>query len=154
MKKLMLILCGSLPLFLTFSCTSRTQQPLCPRHIETPEYATIAKAAHVTGTVVMMLTIDSTGKVSDVKVENATERFVKLLAFGAVANVRLWTFAKPQSAPFAQRITYDFQLDDKLPLAGVDNNPDMTIVTYDLPGLVTIRANNHVVQTTAATHSR
>lgn len=144
MKKLMFS--GCLPFLFALSCMSQTQQPLCPKHIETPTYSTIAKTAHVSGTVVMTLTIDADGKVSDVKVTNHDERFAKLLGVGAVANVRLWTFSKPQSAPFKQSITYDFRLDDKLPLAGVNDNPDVTLVTYDLPDRVTIRANNHVLE--------
>lgn len=102
----------------------------------------------------MTLTIDADGKISDVKVANEDERFVKLLEIGALANIRLWTFAKPQSAPHKQNITYDFQLDDKLPLAGVKNYPDVTYVTYDLPNLVTIRANNHVLETSAKNRSQ
>lgn len=144
MKKLMFS--GCFPFLLALSCMSQTQQSLCPKHIETPTYSSIAKTAHVSGTVVLALTIDADGKVSDAKVMNGDEPFAKLLGLGAVANVRLWTFAKPQSAPFKQSITYDFRLDDKLPLAGVDDNPDVTFVTYDLPDRVTIRANNHVLE--------
>lgn len=145
MKKQMLSAC--LPFLLALSCTSQTQQPLCPKHIETPTYSQLARTAHVSGTVVLTLTIDADGKVSDVKVTNEDERSVKLLAIGAVTNVRLWTFTKPQFAPFEQNITYVFQLDDKLPLAGVNNYPSVTIVTYDLPERVMIRANNHVLET-------
>ena len=144
MKKLMFS--GCLPFLLALSCMSQTQQPLCPKHIETPTYSAIARTAHVSGTVVLTLTIDADGKVSNVEVTNEDERFVKLLERSAVANIRLWTFAKPQSAPFKQNITYVFQLDDKLPLAGVNDNPDVTFVTYDLPERVTIRANNHVLE--------
>lgn len=95
----------------------------------------------------MTLTINADGKISEVKVANEGEGFVKFLEVGAVTNIRLWTFAKPESAPYKQDITYDFQLDDKLPLAGVRNYPAVTYVTYDLPDLVTIRANNVVVET-------
>jgi TonB family protein len=151
MKKLMFS--GCLPFLLALSCMSQTQQPLCPKHIETPTYASIAKFAHISGTVVLTLTIDADGKVSDVKVTNEDERFAKLLGIVAVANIRLWTFAKPQSAPYKQNITYDFQLDDKLPLAGVNDYPDVTFVTYDLPDRVTIRANNHVLETSGGNPS-
>ena len=113
----------------------------------------IAILAHVSGTVVLAVTIDADGKVSDVKVTNEDERFVRFLEGSAVANIRLWTFAKSQSAPYKQNITYDFQLDDKLPLAGVNNYPDVTYVTYDLPDRVTIRANNHVLETSGGNRS-
>lgn len=151
MKKL--TFCGFLLFLLALSCMSQTQQSLCPKHIETPEYPAIARTAHISGVVVLTLTVDADGKVSDVKVTNEDERFVKLLERGAVENIRLWTFAKPQSAPFKQDITYDFQLDDKLPLAGVNDYPNVTLVSYDLPDRVTIRANSHVLETSGGTQS-
>jgi TonB family protein len=135
------------------SCMSQPQQPVCPKHIETPRYPPVAKMARISGKVMLTLIIDADGKVSDVKVTNEDQQFVKILAHWAVDNVRLWTFAKPQSAPFKQNITYDFQLDDKLPLAGVDDYPDVTFVTYDLPDYVTVRTNNHVVETSGGNQS-
>jgi TonB family protein len=140
MKKLMFA--GFLPFLSAFPCMGQTQQSLCPKHIETPTYPSIARSAHVSGLVVLTLTIDADGKVGDVKVTNEDQRFVKLLERSAVGNIRLWTFTKPQSAPSKQNVTYDFQLDDKLPLAGVNHYPDVTLVTYDLPDRVTIRTNN------------
>jgi TonB family protein len=145
MKKLMCS--GFLPVLLALSCMGQTQQSICPKHIETPTYSAIARTAHVSGIVALTLTIDADGNVSDVKVTNEDERFVKLLERSAVDNIRLWTFTKPQSAPFKQNVTYDFQLDDKLPLAGVNNYPLVTLVTYDLPDRVTIRANSQVIDT-------
>jgi Gram-negative bacterial TonB protein C-terminal len=142
MKKLMLS--GCLPFLLALSCMSQTQQPLCPKHIETPTNSSIARTAHVSGTVVMTLTIDADGKVSHVKVTNENEQFVKLLERTAITNIHLWTFAKPPSAPFKQSIAYDFRLDDKLPPASNDN-PIVTYVTYDLPNRVTIRTNGSVI---------
>ncbi len=145
---MMKLMCsGFLAFLLALSCMGQTQQSICPKHIETPTYPTIARTAHVSGVVLLTLTIDDEGKVSDVKVANEDDRFVKLLERGAITNIRLWTFAKPQSAPRKQNITYDFQLDDKLPLAGVNDHPDVTLVTYDLPDRVTVRANNHVLET-------
>ena len=151
MKKLMFS--GCLPFLLAFSCMSQNQQTLCPKHIETPSYGALAKIAHVSGRVVLAVTIDADGKVSDVKVTNEDEGFVKFLEAGAVANIRLWSFAKPQSATYRQNITYDFQLDDKLPLAGLNNYPDVSYVTFDLPDHVTIRANNHVLETSRGNRS-
>jgi TonB family protein len=144
---------GFLPFLLALSCTGQTQQSICPKHIETPTYPAIARTAHVSGVVVLTLTIDDDGKVSDVKVANEDDRSVKLLERGAIGNIRLWTFAKPQSAPLKQNITYDFQLDDKLPLAGVKHYPDVIFVTYDLPDRVTVRANNHVLETSGGPQS-
>jgi TonB family protein len=138
---------GFLPFLLALPCMGQTQQSLCPKHIETPTYSLIARTAHVSGIVVLTLTIDADGKVSDVKVTNEDERFVKLLERSAVDNIRLWTFTKPQSAPSKQNVTYDFKLDETLPLAGVNNYPLVTLVTYDLPDRVTIRANSRVIDT-------
>jgi TonB family protein len=139
MKKLMYS--GFFSLFLTLSCMGQVKESLCPKHIETPTYPPIARTAHISGMVALTLTIDADGKVSDVKVTNEEERFVKLLAKGAVNNIRLWTFTKPQSAPVKQTVTYDFQLDDKLPVAGAHNYPRVTFVSYDLPDRITIRTN-------------
>jgi TonB family protein len=150
-----LILSGCLVFLLALSsCMSQPQPPLCPKHIETPRYSPVAKMAGISGAVMLTLIIDADGKVSDVKVTNEDQQFVKLLAHWAVDNVRLWTFAKPQSAPYKQNITYDFQIDGKLPLAGVDDYPDVTFVTYDLPDRVTVRANNHVVETSGGNQRR
>jgi TonB family protein len=137
---------GFLILVVTLSCMGQTQQSLCPKHIETPAYPPIARTAHVSGIVALTLTIDADGKVSDVTVTNEDEPFVKLLEKSAVSNIRLWTFTKPQSAPAKQNVIYDFQFDDKLPLAGPNNYPDVTIVTYDLPDRVTVRTNYHEVE--------
>jgi TonB family protein len=144
MKKLMYS--GFLSLFLTLSCMGQVHESLCPKHIETPTYPPIARTAHISGVVALMLTIDADGRVSDVKITNEDERFVKLLARSAVDNIRHWTFTKPQSAPAKQNVTYDFQLDDKLPVAGADNYPQVTFVTYDLPDRITIRANEQAVE--------
>src|SRR5271170_8132371 len=76
MKKL--ICAGLLPFLLAFPCMSQTQESLCPKHIETPEYASIARTAHISGVVVMTLTIDAEGKVSDVKVRSESDTRVSL----------------------------------------------------------------------------
>jgi TonB family protein len=143
MKKLMCS--GFLILVVALSCMGQMQS-LCPKHIETPAYPPIARTAHVSGIVALTLTIDAGGKVSDVTVTNEDERFVKLLEKSAVSNIRLWTFTKPQSAPAKQNVIYEFQLDDKLPIAGAKNYPHVTIVTYDLPDRVTVRTNYQEVE--------
>jgi TonB family protein len=139
MKKL--LFAGLFLFLLAIPCLGQTQESLCPKHIETPIYPRIARFAHISAIVALTVTIDADGKVIDVQVTNENERFVKLLEVNAVANIRLWSFAKPQSAPATLNVTYDFQIDDKLPLEGAKNNPSVTLVTYDLPDHVTLRTN-------------
>src|SRR5271168_3127672 len=63
MKKLMWS--GFLVLVVALTCMGQMQQPLCPKHIETPAYPPIARTAHVSGIVALTLTIDADGRVSD-----------------------------------------------------------------------------------------
>jgi TonB family protein len=140
-----LIFAGFFLFLFALPCAAQTQETLCPKHIETPTYLPLARIAHISGIVALAVTIDADGKVSDVKVTNENDRGVKLLKIDAVHNIRLWTFRKPQSAPVTLMVTYDFQLDDKLPLEGVHNYPAVIVVTYDLPDRVTIRGNGVVV---------
>jgi TonB family protein len=124
-------------------CAAQNQPPLCPKHIEDPSYPAVARFAHTSAKVVLAVTIDGAGKVSDAKLADGSG----VLADLAMRNIRTWTFEKPPSTPYVERITYDFQLDDKLPLEGVDGYPFVTYVTYDLPDRVTIRGNNPVIET-------
>src|SRR5690348_16569612 len=141
-------------LLIVSPCTSETQEPLCPKHIETPTYPAIGRTAQMSGKVVMAVTIDADGKVDDVKVTSEKEKFVKILEIGAVANIRLWTFANPLGRPRTQTIIYDFTLDESLPGEGGPRNlPAITKVSFDLPDRVTIRANLPFVETSAA-HSQ
>jgi hypothetical protein len=96
----------------------------------------IALTANVTGEVTLTLTIDADGKVGDVKAttDSNVPRFSTLLENVAVTNIRLWTFAKPPSAPYKQTIEYDYEIDRSLPLDGP------TKVTFDLPERATIVA--------------
>jgi len=133
-------LCGLVSLFAAYTGFGQTaQESLCPKHIETPVYSAIARVAHVSGKVILALTIDANGNVSDAKVTNENDKGVKLLELNATANARLWTFAMPPRAPFTDTIVYDFELDDSLP--GDDGSHPITKVTYDLPGRVLISAN-------------
>jgi len=133
-------LCGLIWLFAPCTGFGQTaQESLCPKHIETPAYPLIARVAHVSGKVILAVTVDANGNVSDAKVTNEGDKGVKFLELNATANVRLWTFAIPPSAPFRDTIVYDFEIDDSLP--GDDGNHPITKVTYDLPGRVLISAN-------------
>jgi TonB family protein len=132
--------CGLIWFFAAYTGFGQTaQESLCPKHIETPAYPAIARVAHVSGKVILALTIDANGNVSEANVTNEDDKGVKFLELNAMANVRLWTFAIPPSAPFRDTIVYDFEIDDALP--GDDGNHPITKVTYDLPGRVLISAN-------------
>ncbi len=131
--------CGCLWLCLTCNSFAQSQEPLCPKHVEIPVYPPIARTAHVTGKVVLVLTLDADGKVSDVKVAKEDDKGVRLLKLAAIDNIRLWTFAKPPSAPYTQTIVYDFELVASLPAD--DGDRSIVKVTFDLPDRVTISAN-------------
>jgi TonB family protein len=135
--------CGYLWLCLTYGCFGQTQEALCPKHIEIPAYPPIARSANITGKVVLGLTIDAEGKVSDVKVMNGDDKWVAILKSAATNNVHLWTFAKPTVVPYMQTIVYDFELDPSLP--GDDGNHSIAKVSFDLPDRVTIAANLRLV---------
>jgi TonB family protein len=130
-------------LSLASSCVAQTTpERLCPKHVEPPTYPSIARTAHITGKVILELTLDADGKVKEVKVVNENDKWVGLLKLTAIDNVRLWTFAKPPRAAFTQTVVYDFELDDSLPGEGGPSSlPAITKVTFDLPDRVTISAN-------------
>ncbi len=131
--------CAFLWLCLADSCFGQQQDALCPRHIETPTYPPIGRTAHLIGKVVLTLSLDADGKVSDVKVANEDDKGAGPLRLAAIENIRLWTFAKPPVAPYTQTIVYDFELVASLP--GDDGDRSIVKVTFDLPDRVTISTN-------------
>jgi TonB family protein len=130
--------CAFLSLCGAAACFAQTPLALCPRHIETPTYPTLARVAHITGKVILAITIDSEGNVTDAKVTNDTKS-IGVLEPGSISNIRLWTFAKPPTFPYSQTIVYDYELDVSLP--GDDGNHPIVKVNFDLPDRVTIAAN-------------
>lgn len=129
---------GCLSLWAAAVCLGQTPKALCPKHIETPSYPPIARTAHVTGKVILTVTIDSNGNVNDVKVTNG-DKSIRMLQPSAIENIRLWTFARPSTTPYSQSIVYDYELDQSLP--GDDGAHPITKVNFDLPDRVTILAN-------------
>ncbi|MGB7669234.1 MAG: energy transducer TonB, partial [Candidatus Acidiferrales bacterium] len=103
-----LAICSFLLFCLAGTCAAQVQPALCPRHIETPFYPQIALMAHVTGKVIVAVTIAADGKISDAKVINH-DNFVKLLGANAVENIRHWTFVRPPTAPYTEAVTYDYE---------------------------------------------
>jgi TonB family protein len=129
---------GCLLLTTTPICFGQAQEALCPKHIETPVYPQIARTAHITGKVVLKLTIDSDGKVTDAETTN-DDKWVPLLKRSTMDNIRRWTFAKPPSAPYTDTIVYDYELDATL-------KDYETKVVYDLPDRVSIFAGVATIQ--------
>ena len=132
---------ASLVLWLMASCFGET---VCPRHIETPTYPTVARVARAQGKVTLNVTIDGEGKVSNVvatgdPLHQAQSVFQK----SAIDNIRHWTFEKPTSAPLMQVIVYEFKFDSSLPTSR-ENYP-ITQVNLDLPDRVTVLVNELVV---------
>lgn len=127
------------------SCFAQNRAALCPRHIEPPVYPQLAHTAHITGTVVLHVTISADGSVIGA-VPATTSKSNKILDESAIANVRLWTFAKPPTAPYVETITYVYRLDSALmPEGGPSNLPAVTRVSFDLPDHVEVRTNVQMV---------
>jgi hypothetical protein len=150
------IFCGCSPLLLALSCVGQTQQALCPKHIETPDYPAVARAAHVTGKFTMTATIDADGNVTNVEAttDDSVARAHPLLQKYAVANLEQWTFVKPPYAPYTQAVVYDYELSAGLPASGGRHNaPVVTKVAFDLPDRVTIRVNPPFIEPEASRES-
>jgi TonB family protein len=128
-------------LWLAASCVA---QSVCPKHIETPIYPPIARAARIEGTVTLKVTIDGDGKVYSAEVVvNPAQQVPDVLARSAFENMMRWTFEKPAASPLTQLIVYQYKFDPSLPAN--DNNP-ITEVHIDIPGRVTVLANDLVAQ--------
>jgi|GEM_PF-4643270 len=131
-----------LSFLVTGACSGQTPAALCPKHIETPSYPPIGRTAHITGKVILTLTIDSEGNVTDANVTNDSKSIAPLEP-GAIDNIRHWTFAKPPAAPYFQTIVYDYEFDKSFP--GDDGDHPIIKVTFDLPDRVTIAGNLRII---------
>ncbi|MGB6484050.1 MAG: TonB family protein [Candidatus Acidiferrales bacterium] len=126
--------------------TCFAQEPLCPRHIETPSYPAIARMANVTGKVALQVTIGADGEITHIGFAN-TDKRSRILEASASENLRHWTFAKPPSAPYSETITYDYEFDLSLPpYDGSPSRPVITKVSFDLPDRVIIVTNGMMVE--------
>jgi TonB family protein len=124
-------------LLLTGASASGGQDNLCVKHIESPVYDRVARAAHVAGIVELSVTIDAGGKV--VRAERVTG--TEMLSRGALENVRRWIFDKPAYAPYTLKVVFEFKF---------DGEPGETAVSasfFDLPGHVTVAVNPVPVET-------
>ena len=136
---------GCLLLWLAGVCLAQDREPLCPRHIETPTYPQFGRTAHLTGKVVLLVTVDENGNVTDAIAAN-NDKWVAVFKVSAIDNIRHWTFAKPPTAPYTETIVFDYEFDESLP--GDDGSNRIIKVTFDLPDRVTILTNLPVIDHT------
>ena len=118
-----------LPILL--SCTTLSfadSRSVCPKHIEIPVYSPIARAAHVSGEVVVRVTMDANGRVTRAEALSGPD----VLRPTSLDNIRRWTFAAPPHADFTQTLTYVYKFDEEMA------SESATIVTFDLPDRVTL----------------
>lgn len=83
--------------------------PLWPSHIESAEYPFLAAGASVEGTVVVRCEIDTSGFVTEAKVQGAPPHD---LVAPSEANARQWRFIVPEkgNGPFAVYLEYEYRL--------------------------------------------
>jgi TonB family protein len=141
---------GLLLLWFAGTCFGQAQEPLCPRHIETPYYPPLARTANLSGRVTLAVTIDKNGSVTSAEPgtrESITQAHPVLLK-SAVENIQHWTFVKPPFAPYTETVVYDYEFDQSLPPEGGKKSaPAMTTVSFDLPNRVTISTNMRFIDT-------
>jgi TonB family protein len=131
-----------LTLLFAMAAASSAQQAtpfVYPRHIEVPvsPYPAIARVAHVSGEVVVKVTIDTDGTVVLAEVVSGSA----LLRRASTDNVQHWTFSPPPHSRFTQTVTYEYKLEA---ISGDRDAP--TKVSFDLPDRVTIVAPVFTVQ--------
>jgi TonB family protein len=114
------------PVALPTMQTSNVNNP-CPIHLESLDYPKIARAARVSGEVVVRLKINANGDVESVE----TLSGAPILAEEAVRNARKWAFEPGK--PTSIEVTYEFRLED--PQTEEEVNP---IVVFELPKHVLI----------------
>jgi len=140
---------GCFLLFMAAACFGQIREGLCPKHIETPQYPTLARQTHVTGKITLTVTVDADGKVTHAEAvaANPVQRAHPLLQNSAAENMQHWTFAKPSLAPYTQVIVYDYEYDSTLPPSGGPSSlPSITKVTFDLPDRVNILINGEIIE--------
>jgi TonB family protein len=140
------VLAACLLVWFSGSSFGQEEKPLCPTHIQSPGYPRIARVAHVEGKLVLSVTIDAGGDVTDVVVTN-DGKSLELLKRDTIFNARTWRFTKPPLAPYKQTIVYEYEIDRALPL-----DDPRTSVTFDLPGRVTIVTSGVSIQTDRTTN--
>ena len=102
----------------------------------------------MTGEVVLLLTIDADGHVTDAVATNDEKPagVINILRANAISNIRLWTFAKPLTAPDQQTIVCDYEFDES---SRAPNQ--IPKVTFDFPDRVHIGAIPRVIDPSRST---
>jgi TonB family protein len=139
-------LLAALTLMLCTVCSA--QVALFPRHVVAPTYPQIAKTAHITGKVLLLVTIEADGRVSSVEVTSGPP----LLQRNAVENVKLWVFDRPAAAPFIQSVVYSFQFGDEAFQKSCKEGE--VRVNYDFPEWVNLLACLPVIDVQSNSASR
>jgi TonB family protein len=121
---------------LAFLCVAGASTPseksgLCLKHVESPEYSAVARAAHVDGDVTLDVAVDAEGKVINVEFVSGA----RVLADGAIENVRRWTFKNPNRDPSSQRVTYEYRIE------GMGGEMAVSTVSFDFPDQVKVVVN-------------
>jgi TonB family protein len=129
------------------SCSA--QVALFPRHIEQPSYPPIALTARVQGQVILNVTIDAAGHVSEAKAVGGTP----LLFAAAEKNISTWTFDRPAAAPFVETFVYEFRIEPQ-PFKDGDCYKLIYDVKYDLPGRATVVAKERRAPDVGAASSK
>jgi TonB family protein len=104
---------GFLLLWLASACFGQAQEPLCPRHIETPDYPPLARTANLSGKLTVAVTIDKDGRVTSAEAgtgESVTQAHPVLRKY-AVENIQHWTFVKPPFAAYIESVVYENEFD-------------------------------------------
>jgi TonB family protein len=135
-----------LALWFASGCSGNSHASLCPKHIETPVYPTLARQTRITGKIMLTVTIGARGNVTNVEAStnDPLRQKFPILQKSAIENMQRWTFAKPPLAPYRQTIEYDYIIDESLP-PQADASTVITKVSYDLPERVTIAMNTMTV---------
>ena len=138
-------LLASFSLLLIQSRCGRASEKVNPKHIETPQFPSLARTARTVGEVNLRLTIDANGNVVSVEaIRNKAGNVPHpLLEQYCEENVRKWTFSKPSRPPVTQNMIYDFQIDDRL-TPTYDAPIEKTY--FDLPDRVRIVSNNATIE--------
>ena len=118
-------------LFLVGASIPREKSGLCLKHIESPEYSAVARAAHVTGDVILDVSVNADGDVSGAVAVTGP----RILSESALKNVRRWTFENPSRTPSSERVTYEYKIE------GEPGQAAISTAFFDLPDRVKVTVN-------------